>query len=51
MSGTSPNWVVNNTQTVAAEVVYGCLATLNDVTAQINQSPILEAADIVVTVT
>lgn len=51
VSGTSPNWVVNNSQTVTAEVVYGCLATLNDVTAQINQSPVLEAANIVVTAT
>jgi hypothetical protein len=50
-SGTSPNWVVNNSQTVASEVIYGILAGQNDITAQINQSPNLDPANIVVTLT
>lgn len=51
MSGVSPNWVVNNSQTVTSEIIYGVLADQNDVTAQIDQSPTISAANIVITVT
>ena len=51
MSGTSPNWVINNSQTVASEIIYGVVADQNDVTAQIDQSPTISALNIAVTVT
>lgn len=51
VSGTSPTWTVSLSQTVGSTRIYGCLADQNDVTAHIDQSPNLDAANIVVTVT
>lgn len=51
LSGSSPTWTINNSQTVASEKIYGVLADQNDVTAHIDQSPVLDAANIAVTVT
>jgi uncharacterized phage protein gp47/JayE len=50
LSGTSPNWVVNLTQTVSARTLYGALADQNKVQVQIDQSPTLSDDDIEVEV-
>lgn len=51
ISGSSPAWTVNNSQTVGAGVVYGVLPTLDDLQTKINQVPTISADDIAVTVT
>lgn len=46
LSGASPTWTINQTQTVSAEAIYGVIADQDDVTANIDQSPTISAANI-----
>lgn len=49
LSGSGSSWVVNQTQTVASETIFGCLPNQNSVGAGIAQQPSLSALNIAVT--
>lgn len=51
VSGSSPTWTINYSQTVAAAPVYGFLPTRDELQVQIDQTPNISALDIAVTVT
>jgi hypothetical protein len=50
-SGSGTAWVVNLTQTVSSEQMFGVKPTANSVTVNINQVPTVNAGNIVVTLT
>jgi hypothetical protein len=45
-AGSGTSWTVSIAQTVLSETMFGCVASLNDVTMNINQEPTFSAANV-----
>jgi hypothetical protein len=50
LSGSGSTWTVSKTQSAGPTTMYGCLATLDDVTPRLDQVPSISADNIVVSV-